>query len=107
MFFNLGVKKYTTNIVNISASVWWYLDVLSNIKAPFEAQFVKKLSNTDAELKKNIAEYSIAEFKKMVIERNLRQDHVVLSLQFVNICIFDKLNHVLHHSFVLEMVISA
>ena len=29
--------------------------VLSNIKATFEAQFMKKLSNTEAELKKRVA----------------------------------------------------
>ena len=43
----------STNIVNIkSVSVWWYLNVLSNTQATFEAQLMKKLSITDAELKK-------------------------------------------------------
>ena len=43
----------STNIVNIkSVSVWWCLNVLSNTQATFEAQLMKKLSITDAELKK-------------------------------------------------------
>ena len=29
--------------------------ILSNAKATFEAQFIKKLSNTEAELKKDVA----------------------------------------------------
>ena len=42
-----------TNIINIkSVSVWWCFYVLSNTSATFEAQFMKKLSNTEAELKK-------------------------------------------------------
>ena len=32
-----------------------YMYVLSNIWAAFEAQFMRKLSNTDAELKKSVA----------------------------------------------------
>ena len=43
-----------TNIVNKkSVSVW--LCVLSNTQATFEAQFMQKLSNTEAELKKSVA----------------------------------------------------
>ena len=42
-----------TNLVNIkSVSVWWCLYVLSNTEATFEAQFMKKLGNTEADLKK-------------------------------------------------------
>ena len=45
-----------TNIVNKkSVSVWWYLYVLSNTQATPEAQFMQKLSNTEGELKKNVA----------------------------------------------------
>ena len=44
-----------TKIVNTrSVSVWWYLYVFSNTKASFEAQFMKKLSKTEAELKKSL-----------------------------------------------------
>ena len=43
-----------TNIVNIwSVSVWCLL-VLSNTEAKFEVQFIKKLSNTEAELRKSV-----------------------------------------------------
>ena len=53
-----------TNTVNIkSASVWWCLYVLSNILATFEAQFMKNLSNTEAELKMSVA------YKKNVYTR--------------------------------------
>ena len=46
----------STNIVNIkSVSVWWCLYVLSNTSATFEAQFIKKLSNAEAELEKSVA----------------------------------------------------
>ena len=55
----------------------------------------------------NITEYSIVEFKTTVIERYLREDQVILSLQFIIICVFDKLIHVLHHTFQLELVISS
>ena len=49
-------RPMDTNIVNIkSASVWWCLYVLSNTKATFEAQFRKKLSSVEAELKKSVA----------------------------------------------------
>ena len=42
-----------TNIVNIKiVSVWWRLSLLSIMSATSEAQFMKKLSNTKAELKK-------------------------------------------------------
>ena len=42
-----------TNIVNIKrASVCLY--VVSNTEATYEAQFMKKLSNTEAELKKEL-----------------------------------------------------
>ena len=45
-----------TNIVNKkSVSVWWYLYVLRNTQATFEAQFMQKLSNTEGELKKSVA----------------------------------------------------
>ena len=45
-----------TNKVNIKGvSAWWCLYVLSNTQATFEAQFMKKLSNTEAELKKSVA----------------------------------------------------
>ena len=38
------------NVVNIKyVSVWWCLYVLSNTEATFEAQFMEKLSNTEAE----------------------------------------------------------
>ena len=44
------------NVVNIKyVSAWWCLYVLSNTEATFEAQFMKKLSNTEAELKKSDA----------------------------------------------------
>ena len=44
------------NVLNIKyVSVWWCLYVLSNTEATFEAQFMKKLSNTEAELKKSDA----------------------------------------------------
>ena len=44
-----------TNILNmkrVSVKQWRWLYVLSNTEATFEAQFMKKLSNTNAELKK-------------------------------------------------------
>ena len=46
-----------TNIVNIkSVSVMMLIcNVLSNTLAIFEAQFMKKLSNTEAEWKKSVA----------------------------------------------------
>ena len=45
-----------TNIVNIkSVSVWWRLYVLSNTYATLEVQFMKKVSNTVAELKESVA----------------------------------------------------
>ena len=45
-----------TNKVNIkSLSIWWYFYVLSNTQATSEAQFMKKLSNTEAEFKKIVA----------------------------------------------------
>ena len=41
-----------TNVVSVkNASLWW-LYVLNKTWATFEAQFMKKLSNTEAELKK-------------------------------------------------------
>ena len=56
-----------TNIANIkSVSVGWCLYVLSNTKATFEAQFMKKLSNTEVELEK-----SVAYKKKRVIRDSL------------------------------------
>ena len=45
-----------TNIVNKrSVSVWWCSYVLNNTKATLEAQFMKKLSSTEANLKKGVA----------------------------------------------------
>ena len=44
-----------TNMANTSVSVWWCLYVLSNTQATFEAQFIRKLSNTEAELKRTVA----------------------------------------------------
>ena len=42
-----------SNIFDIkSASVWWCLYILSNYYATFEDQFMKKLTNTESELKK-------------------------------------------------------
>ena len=52
-----------TNIANIkSFFVSWCLYVLSNNYAKFEAQFMKKLSNTKTELKKSLA------YKKGVVD---------------------------------------
>ena len=45
-----------TNTVNIrSVSIWqcWY--VLSNTESTLDPQFIRKLSNTEAELKKSVA----------------------------------------------------
>ena len=36
-------------------AVRWYLYATSNTHVTFEAEFIKKLSNTDAELKKDVA----------------------------------------------------
>ena len=45
-----------TNVVNIkTVSLRWCLYVLGNSRATYEAKFMKKLSNTKAELKKTIA----------------------------------------------------
>ena len=45
-----------TNVVNIkTVSLRWCLYVLGNSRATYEAKFMKKLSNTEAELKKTIA----------------------------------------------------
>ena len=45
-----------TNIVNIKrVSVWWCLYVLSKIWATSEAQFMKKLNNTEGKVKKSVA----------------------------------------------------
>ena len=45
-----------TNIRNIKyVSVFLWLHLLSNTQTTFEAQFMKKLSNTEAELKKSVA----------------------------------------------------
>ena len=49
-----------TNIRNIKrVSVFLWLHVLGNTQTTFEAQFMKKLSNTEAELKISVA-YKIA-----------------------------------------------
>ena len=37
-----------------SAPVWWYLYVLSNTYTTFKAEFMKKLGNTETELKKSV-----------------------------------------------------
>ena len=42
--------RYANNVKSVS--VWWCLCILSNTWGTFEAQFIKKLSNTEAELKK-------------------------------------------------------
>ena len=47
------VHKYTNNTKNVS--VWCCLYILSNTSATSDTQFMKKLSNTEAELKKDIA----------------------------------------------------
>ena len=45
-----------TNIVNTrSFSVWWCFHVLSNTQATLESKFLRKLRNTEAELKKSVA----------------------------------------------------
>ena len=44
--------RYANNMK--SASVWWCLCILSNTWGTFGAQFIKKLSNTEAELKKSV-----------------------------------------------------
>ena len=45
-----------TNIRNIKCvSVFLWLHLLSNTQTTFEAQFMKKLSDTEAELKKSVA----------------------------------------------------
>ena len=43
---------YSINIKTVS--LWWCLHVLSNTKATFEAQFIKKLRNTEAKLNKSV-----------------------------------------------------
>ena len=54
-----------TNTVNIKClSMMWCLYILSNTKATFEARFMKKLSNTETELRK-----SVAYKKACIIER--------------------------------------
>ena len=44
-----------TNIENIAVSVRQYLYVISNTEETFQAQFIKKLSNNEADLKKSVA----------------------------------------------------
>ena len=57
-----------TNTINIrSGSLWCCLCVLSNTYAAFEAYFMKKLDNTEADLKKCIA------YKKSVKSRQIRK----------------------------------
>ena len=58
-----------TNIENIKiVSVWWCLSLLSNTSATSEAKFMKKLSNTEAELKKSVAyKKSVQLMKKLRI----------------------------------------
>ena len=46
----LDIDTHILNTNCILVSCWLY--VLSNTQATFEAQFMKKLSNTEAELKK-------------------------------------------------------
>ena len=47
------VHKYTNTTKNVS--VWCCLYILSNTSATSDIQFMEKPSNTEAELKKNIA----------------------------------------------------
>ena len=54
-WIDLGLNM-SINIVNIqNVSVWCYSYVLINSSATFRAQFMKKLSNTEAGLKKRVA----------------------------------------------------
>ena len=53
-----------TNIPNIATSVRSCLYVINNTSATFEAQFIKMLSKTEAELKKSVAYIKKARFKK-------------------------------------------
>ena len=46
-----------TNVVNIKSVLVSFFHVLSNTLATFGAQFMKKLSNTEAELKKKRSLY--------------------------------------------------
>ena len=48
---NLVLDKDINTVNKKSVSVWWCFYVLSNT----EAQFIKKLTNTEAELKKYVA----------------------------------------------------
>ena len=65
------------NIVNKrSVSVRWCLYVLSNTQATFAAQFIKKLSNTETELKK-----SFAYKKRACISKSLFQPDLKLAVE--------------------------
>ena len=53
-FIGLGLDK-AINILNIMkcVSVWWWLHI-NNTEGTLEAQFMKNLSNTEAELKQSV-----------------------------------------------------
>ena len=53
--YNINSPR-SRHLVHIrSVSVWWCLYVLRNTWAKFEAQFMRKSRNTEAELKKSVA----------------------------------------------------
>ena len=54
-YINEPRSRKERKLVNIkSVLVWWCLYVLSNTYETFEAQFIKKLNNAEAELKKSV-----------------------------------------------------
>ena len=54
--YKTKIHHDVTNILNPkSVMVTWYLYEISNIWATFEVQFIKKLSNIEAELKEGVA----------------------------------------------------
>ena len=79
--------EMATNILNIkSVSVWWCLYVSSNTEATFEAQFIKKLSNAEAELKKSVAYVkksvciTYAEFTILQLSNFMKSDQSAVKL---------------------------
>ena len=67
-----------TNVVSVkSASLWGCLYVLSNIWATFEAQFIKKLSNTEAELKKALFIKNASSFFRFLMYLELAYHQVL------------------------------
>ena len=49
-------QEMVTNILSINfVSLWLWLCAISNTKATSQAEFMKKLNNTEAELNKNVA----------------------------------------------------